>query len=41
VKRDDICRGETVRGVVGFERLASELFNLDAAAATKPRELSR
>ena len=41
MRRDDICRAETVRVVVGFERLASELVNLDAAAATKLRELLR
>jgi len=41
VRRDDVCRGEKVPVLRGFERRACELFNLDALTATKLRELLR
>jgi hypothetical protein len=41
VRRDVVCRVESVRAVVGFERLTSDLFNMDASAAVRLRELSR
>jgi hypothetical protein len=41
VRRDDICGDETLRVVVGFERLAFELVTPDAAAATQLQELFR
>ena len=41
MRRDDVGPVESVRAVVWFERLTSELFNMDASAAVRLRELSR
>ena len=41
MRRNEVCRGAPVRVVVGFRRLASELFSLDAPVAIRLRELLR